>query len=370
MKWKRRYDAVICGYYGFGNMGDEAVLSALIFALKERLPHAVLGVMCRKRGFFERCEGVFPIERFDPFAVIGSLIRSDMLILGGGSLLQNETSRRSLMYYKLILRLGKLLCRSVYIYANGIGGIRGDVSVVKKALSQADRISVRDPLSLKICRELGFSEKSALTADPVFLLGLRDERKKMSRDGEKYFAVSLREASAKDNEWLSQLIRFCKKKKKEGLSPVFVPMQEERDLPLSLAAAEKCGGYVALPSDANELFRLLRGAEFSLGMRLHFLLLSLSAGIPCVAVSLGCKIESVIPYAGGLHILPYREVTEEALEKEVALSIKNTDGENLRRRCDEMYELCRWDIDRLCSAISMGKRAKEPEGKKQKSVTR
>ena len=49
---------------------------------------------------------------------------SELIISGGGSLLQDVTSKRSLLYYLSIIGLGKLFGKKVMLFAQGIGPIR------------------------------------------------------------------------------------------------------------------------------------------------------------------------------------------------------------------------------------------------------
>ena len=95
---------IISGYYGFSNAGDEAMLSAMIHSIKEADPAASITVISGHPEATARTFGTPAIHRFSPFALLRGILRSDIVISGGGSLLQDVTSRRSIYYYLSIMQ--------------------------------------------------------------------------------------------------------------------------------------------------------------------------------------------------------------------------------------------------------------------------
>lgn len=100
---------VISGYYGFGNAGDEAMLAAILEAILEVVPDADITVISGNPGHTAANHGVKAIGRFDMFGILNAIGRCDLLISGGGSLLQDVTSKRSLYYYLSIITLATSL---------------------------------------------------------------------------------------------------------------------------------------------------------------------------------------------------------------------------------------------------------------------
>ncbi len=137
---------LLLGYYGFGNFGDEVSLAATA-DLCHRLGYRV-GIVSHRPTETRRDLGFACVRRYAFFAVR----RYDALVFGGGTVLQDETSCRSLFYYLCWARLAK----RVMLYANGLGPFRYSVSRAAVKVSLADaRILVRDARSLALCRELG-----------------------------------------------------------------------------------------------------------------------------------------------------------------------------------------------------------------------
>ena len=115
------YNILISGYYGFDNIGDESILRTLVTSLRERIPNCSLTVLSHDPAATREKYGVEAVERMSPLAIARAVRRCDMLISGGGSLLQDVTSSKSLHYYLAIIRFAQLLGKKVLIYSQGIG---------------------------------------------------------------------------------------------------------------------------------------------------------------------------------------------------------------------------------------------------------
>lgn len=353
MSVSKAYDYIVSGYYGFGNTGDDAVLTVLIKEIKLREDAAKIAVISEKKYPELERFGVHFICRRSIRKTLSALSRAKTLIFGGGSLMQDVTSCRSLIYYALILKAGRALCDRTVIFANGIGPLdKAGEKIAAGMLSSADAVSVRDPVSLGEAVRLGADPAAVtLSADPVFLMdthpaGGRTLLSGAGVDG-RFFAVSLRNFPECEKS-VHEVVRFCKMMKNNGLFPVFFPMQDSADGELCRRAAKECGGAVIADISAEEILSVLALSEFSVGMRLHFLLFSLMTGKPTVALSYDPKIDSTVPYSGGECVLGAAAVTAEDIGDAVQRVRKNTGGEFLRRRCMEMRDRAGRDMDSLC----------------------
>ena len=94
----------ISGYYGFKNFGDEAILSVLVNHLKEH-ENIDITVFSSDKEYTSKTYSVNSVKRFDLKNVIKTIRETDVLISGGGSLLQDVTSFKSLVYYSLFIAL-------------------------------------------------------------------------------------------------------------------------------------------------------------------------------------------------------------------------------------------------------------------------
>ena len=124
------------------------------------------------------------MHRFAPLGILKAMLHTDLLLSGGGSLLQNVTSHISLLYYLSIIALARLLGRRVMLFAQGIGPIRGGVCrlLTRLICSRADLITVRDDGSLEDLNAMGIPASRVLvTSDAVFSLppGRKEEGKRL-----------------------------------------------------------------------------------------------------------------------------------------------------------------------------------------------
>ena len=115
---------VLSGYFGFDNLGDEAILYSIIQEVK-KMQNTEITVLSANPEKTSQKFGVAAVDRMSPKEVIRAIKNCDMFISGGGSLLQDVTSNRSLLYYLALLRLAKLFGKKVMIYSQGIGPVNG-----------------------------------------------------------------------------------------------------------------------------------------------------------------------------------------------------------------------------------------------------
>lgn len=294
------HDYTICGYYGFGNVGDEMMLKAIVRRLRDEKPDADICVMSGSPKATASSLSVSSVGRKNLFSIRKALKNTDTFIFGGGNLLQDKTSTLSLLYYtKMISMAHRLGCR-VEIVANGIGPILREKNKrrVERALALADAISMREEYSLDFCREAGrkYAMKAVpvLTEDPV--LSVRPTSGALDALGispEKYFVVAPKKLTASAENDYAELI--TKLKEKYSLLPVFVAMHGGEDKGVCRRLCESVGGMLITEKlYGEEIAELLSGAEFSVCSRLHALIISRSVGISSAVVTDDMKLISII----------------------------------------------------------------------------
>ena len=165
MSTKKRF--VLSGYFGFKNFGDEAILSVLVNKLQQ-YKHRITVISSDPKytiGKFKHIRSVYTFKIPD---IIGAIAKSDFLISGGGSLLQDATSLKSLIYYLFIIFIGLVLGKKVIIFAQGIGPIKTPIGqfLTKNLLKHCTYVSVRDKKSYELLNSWGI--KTDLLCDPIF----------------------------------------------------------------------------------------------------------------------------------------------------------------------------------------------------------
>ncbi len=145
---------LLCGYYGEHNLGDDALLAALLAQLP---PSVTPLVTAFDQDQIARQHGVASVNRRSLRAVLDGLRRCRALVLGGGSLLQDSTSFRSLLYYAALITAARLQGKPVLLWAQGLGPLRRRRSraLVRLLLPLASGITWRDSASAQLSRQLG-----------------------------------------------------------------------------------------------------------------------------------------------------------------------------------------------------------------------
>jgi len=192
---------VLSGYYGFSNCGDEGVLSSIVAGLKSRLSGEIT-VLSASPEDTSKLYDVNAVPRYSLGEVSRAIRDCDLLISGGGSLIQDATSMRSLIYYLSVIAMAKHYGRKIMVLGQGIGPLRRPVSqrLAARTLNGVDLITVRDAPSAQLLNQIGVTKPSIhVTADPTFALqpcSDTDACKLLQEagigDGEDVVAISLR----------------------------------------------------------------------------------------------------------------------------------------------------------------------------------
>jgi len=359
-------DVMLSGYYGFGNMGDESLLSVIAASMAETCPGIRITALTRHPKGDGTRTGLRCISRTDLWRIWREMGRTKLFVSGGGSLLQDVTSGKSLRYYAALLTMAKKRGMQTYMYANGIGPIQRESNrmLAGRVAGGCDAVSVRDPDSREELLRLGVEENRIwLSADPAYLLSCPDSetcRRTMDRYGlgdlarGSYAVLSLRRLNRSrdtDPAMIGELGALCRELVNMGLTPVFVPMQPQNDRAVCEAAAAAAGASarIAEPASAREMLAIVSGARLAIAMRLHCLIYASAAAVPVMGLSYDPKIDALMkcleqPYVYRAETVRAGELTEgvrDILAKEE--EIRRT----LSRASGQMREKCREDLARV-----------------------
>ncbi len=316
-------NTVMVGYYGYGNRGDDALLCAIIDDMRAKCPDFCPVVLSKNPKQTEMDYGVKSIGRFNVLKIRKALKNAKMLIAGGGSLIQDVTSTRSLMYYLYCLSLAKKLGKKVMLYANGIGPLKKESNKKKsaKVLNSVDVITLRDADSADFLKEIGVTKPvTEVTGDPAFSLAkcnVEDADKILKELGVegKILAVSVRcvaDAGTFAPSFAQITEEICKK---YDLTPVFVPMQYSKDKKLSMDIVSHINGravFVDKDLDVETIMGIVARSEAVFAVRLHMLLFGAVMGVPVLGVNYDPKVKSNIKELGIGECLEIDELTTEA----------------------------------------------------------
>lgn len=293
---------LLSGYYGFGNLGDEAILASTVEEVRRKDPSVELLVLSANPRETAKSHGVSAFNRMSPKEVTSAMRSADLVVFGGGSLLQDSTSFRSLAYYLTIIFLAKAMSKPLVVYANGIGPLNSGIGrrLTRAALSTAKEITLRDPESEELLKDIGVDRQVRVTADPAFLLTPAplervDNILAAERLGPQDRIVWLALRGGQRDDFYMGFVPAVEFLRAHGFRPALLVMQE-RDLGVSEsvndALLSKGAGSLPLVKDLRprDALGLLEKGEFCFGMRLHTLILSAHAGVPFIGVEIDPKI--------------------------------------------------------------------------------
>ena len=350
------YNILISGYYGFDNIGDESILRTLITSLREKIPDCRLTVLSHNPASTREKYGVEAVERMSPGAILRAVRQCDMLISGGGSLLQDVTSSKSIHYYLFIIRLAKLLRKKVFIYSQGIGPIDHAFNrrATARALKKADGIVVRDERSAKLLEQIGLpQERIVITADPVIRMKRPDRtvgreilaRAGIKKDGRLTVGWAIREKN-RDSTFVREItecIRWLREN--YDAESVLIPFHYEEDREVCSVIAERTNGAAKCLSEkylSEDMLSIIGNMDVLVGVRLHSMIYAAIMGVPIIGVSYDPKCTAFLNSVG-LDSLSTRETfSAEAFKAEFARVLETgkeqtaTVAENMRRLQKEL----------------------------------
>jgi polysaccharide pyruvyl transferase CsaB len=322
---------LIAGYYGFGNVGDEAILSAILTDLRaQRQDLEFIVISADPQGTAAEFN-VRSVDWKDVEGLLGAAKESDLILLGGGGLFQDywgvpentalTASHWGISYYSAMGMLAVLYQKPFMIYSVGVGPV---VSEEGKQLTHwtfntASACTVRDPESRDLLISLGVpGDKVTITPDPVLaleldvtsaaeilraqgidlqtppLLGVCIRNWGEGEDGDQW----KRELAAALDDFLES----------HEVQIVFIPFQigshtleNDHSVALDVLSMMAKRDKVCLFSEAFSpavVGGLISHCHLIVGMRLHSLIFAANADVPAVALVYDPKVRSFMRSVG------------------------------------------------------------------------
>ncbi|MDD4843705.1 MAG: polysaccharide pyruvyl transferase CsaB [Anaerotignum sp.] len=306
--WKEmhnpQYHVVMSGYYGFNNTGDEAIMISMHKNIQEMGDNYHITVLSNNPTGTREKYGIEAVYRFGFGEVWRAIKGCDVLLSGGGSLLQDSTSTRSLLYYLSITVVAKLMRKKVMLYANGIGPVSGKRNrrLVKQVVNKADLITLREENSYEELLSMGVNpQKCFVTADPVFTMDcIPKEEAQMLLKAEgiplekPLVVVSVRNWKEMDR-FIDRFAKLCDTIVEEyDRTIVFLSMQMPNDITVSEKVRKKMkqNAYILRSNySPYEIMGVISMADFILSMRLHTLIFAARQKVPLIGFIYDPKIE-------------------------------------------------------------------------------
>lgn len=300
---------LVSGYYGFDNLGDEAILEQLVSELKRLVSPWRIVVLSADPAGTGRRYGIRAASRWDLSATVALMRRARLFVSGGGGLFQDTRSAGSVAFYAGQILLARTLGAPAVIYAQGVGPLRRAISraLSRTAFRLCSAISVRDDASHLMLS--GWGIKARRTADPVWALAPSPLPEAVRRrldicPGSRppLVGISLRQTGQFTYghvEVLDEALAHCLP---GHAQLVMLPLQKvQDDQPLcQLAALWHRRGRQAIMLDPQELEKpsqwlsVMAELDLLVAMRLHALIMALKQGTPVVGIAYDPKVSSLL----------------------------------------------------------------------------
>ncbi|MBN2057290.1 MAG: polysaccharide pyruvyl transferase CsaB [Candidatus Saganbacteria bacterium] len=332
---------LISGYYGFGNVGDESVLQALVSGLKEIDPDIGITVLSAAPKITKELNKVEAVNRYNWFRLLVKMLKTNVFISGGGTLFQNITSTKSFVYYVGLVLLAKLMFKKVAVIGQGFGPLQGRFNrfLAKFALNRANLITLRDSASYEELKRLGVRNRNIfVTADPTAMLKLpllQEGRKILSleavRLGKPLLGVAVRNVPRQDEERLYQTLSATLDwlAKERNLSPVFILFQ----CPEDMGETSKVINYMEQKSNVifricrpDEMLSLIANFDLLIGMRLHSLIFAAMNQVPMLGLSYDPKVDAFMKEIGQPYFPATGDLAPESLRSALERILSNRDA--------------------------------------------
>jgi polysaccharide pyruvyl transferase CsaB len=293
---------LLSGYYGFDNLGDDALLEIIVAQLKMRYPLGAIDVLSAKPAETAQALGIEATPRWDQAAVRAAIAKADVVLSGGGGLLQNATSLKSLLYYAGIIRSAIRADKPTMVFAQSIGPLdfwgKQTVREFCKGLSAA---TVRDARSRDVFAPLVPATTVEVTADPVLLYdpplpAVALDNAGLDADSDPLVIVCVRKTANFSDGIAAIAAAVDRLAERHGARVAFVPFGGVADADASTAIIRKCRSapmLVALDG-LDAVAAAIARAKLVIGVRLHSLVLAVRFGIPFLFVPYDPKINGLV----------------------------------------------------------------------------
>lgn len=283
--------AFIIGYYGSDNIGDEVLLHQVIKMIHRIDETIEITSLSYRTHATQALHNINSVSRNKYFEIIRAIRESDIVIGGGGSMLQNVTSNRSLYYYLALIRIAKFFNKKVILLGNGFGPIAGTFyqNLTKKVLNRIDVFLARDEETVNRLKDIGVTSKVLLAADLAYYDYANKPIIKSKR-----IAINLR-PWANQESIIAKMVCFIRSAVTRGYTVEFLAMQTGKDDAIKEKLEKKLGKKI--PLIQNDIESFISGyVEYTclVGMRLHALIWAGIKDIPFIGIEYDPKITSYL----------------------------------------------------------------------------
>lgn len=361
----------VFGYFGCGNLGDEAILSSFIQWAGDRLQGVEITAQSSDPAQTRKNHGIGAVPKFNAWALWRALSRCDAVVAPGGGLLQDTTSMRSVIYYAGLIRLAQAMGKPVFLLSQGIGPLRRPASraIAARALRRCRHAGVRDKGSADLLRGMGVPEAIVQqTGDLVLLRDRGASAPARNKPEGARLAVGLSLRPSPDVDRLFNVLLGCllRLNEQRPIELSLFAMSRDEDLPLlddfAARIKERCsnmpvrmiGGRDDSGLTVEDMESAVADLDIMIGMRLHSLVFAAGGRVPFVGLSYDPKVAAFAARCGQpvVESLSRAEPLEIMRRIEQALEGAEKKSEAMGQALKESRDALLEDLDRFCVQLS------------------
>ncbi|GEM_PF-5083458 len=273
----------LVGYFGNQNVGDEAILQAMISQCKKYHEPISIAVFTDAPEITKEKYDVIVFSRKKLTHLVAGVNYCDIIVFAGGSLFQDQTSILNMFYYTGVAQLCRIYRKKVIFYAQGFDRLKHFISrrLLKRAILLANRVSVRDYQSREyLVNELKVKKNIRFVMDSAFFL--QPYQKDNQYKG--YVGINIM-AGQLTNSYLKLLVDF---QKATNVDLIFIPFNPA-DMASYYILKKKLNIDILEEENPSVLMGNIKQMDFFIGQRYHSLVFSASARTPFVYLGKGDK---------------------------------------------------------------------------------
>lgn len=299
---------LLTGFFGAGNVGDEAVSLAVYEGVKKEFPEANFSIVTRSPEYTRTFTGITAVDTIKGFYPsqdfwscfsrhIGSIKKSNLVIIGGGGIIQDVHSWTTIPAYLIPACLGILFNRPVITVGIGVGPVKTPWlrKLTAFACNRMALVQVRDEESRKELMDYGVAPgKIQVTADVVPSLDFQKYVPgRTVGNGSSSVAVAFRKWTDLD---VNGLVAICTRLIENGVAVRMLGYESLHDkkfyeaLILKFAAEHRNKISIHIPADLNDAMQEIKDTDFLLSMRLHGCVFAAAMGTRFFAVPYDQKV--------------------------------------------------------------------------------
>jgi polysaccharide pyruvyl transferase CsaB len=344
---------LVLGYYGFGNFGDELILSAVQDELASVNCEAVFAVNEPGQYPSPICPRHALVDRHNLRAMRAAIRACDHVMLGGGGLIQDLTSWRSSLYYLGIPLVASICKKGVISYAQGIGPVRRRWirRLVRAVFGRMILIDVRDDASRDLLLGCGIRPQAISVSSDAGLsyLVARREASDVSPHGESRIVACVNARFGWTPEETASFLDCLGSQSSARLD--LVVLFKSADLAFTEAVRDRLltPSELIVSPEPLPLLDLCSSATLTVAGRYHMAVAAIAARSPVVALAYDRKVSQLAESCGFGAIKP-GDSPQQAARRVRATHISPVTEESIAAICGTRLDR----VARLKAALERG----------------